>query len=311
MTSAPLRVEVARSGFVESVHLVDVAVVDVSGALVASAGDPSMACAFRSSAKPIQAAVSRAYGFAPRDERHLAIACASHLGEAGHVAAVREILADAGLDDDALRCPVDDALPPLKAMYGITDRPRVHFNCSGKHAAMLAACVASGFPTETYLATEHPLQQAMIARMAAACEMPSLEVLVDGCGVPTPVAPLQAFARAFATVAGTDEAAAMRAHPWLVRGTGAFDTALMESVPGAVSKVGAEGLNCVVLGDVAIALKGRDGGVRHGPPATLFVLRALGLVPDPLPDTLAPLAEPVITGGGAPVGALRVVGDLA
>ena len=33
-------------------------------------------------------------------------------------------------------------------------------NCCGKHAAMLATCVANGWPTATYLDPEHPLQRA-------------------------------------------------------------------------------------------------------------------------------------------------------
>lgn len=306
----PLRVEIVRSGFVESVHIVDVAVVSASGGLVASAGDPQVRLAFRSSAKPLQAAVSRAHGFVPRDDRHLAVACASHHGEDGHVEVIREILADAGLDEDALRCPVDEVPPAFAAMYGVGDRPRIRFNCSGKHAAMLAACVASGWPLETYRDADHPLQRAMRAHLSAAAGLGDLPVLVDGCGVPTPVASLQAFARAFSTVAGTAEGNAMRAQPWLVRGTHGFDTALMENLPDAVSKAGAEGLNCVVVGDVAVALKSRDGMARHSGPATLFVLGRLGLLPDPLPAALRAWAAPTITGGDATVGAARVAGDL-
>ena len=39
-------------------------------------------------------------------------------------------------------------------------------NCSGKHAAMLATCVANGWPTETYLDADHPLQRAIAATFA-------------------------------------------------------------------------------------------------------------------------------------------------
>lgn len=308
--SDPLRVEAVRSGFTESVHLVDVAVVDASGRLVASAGDPDIPLAFRSSAKPLQAAVSREHGFKPRDQRHLAIACASHFGETAHIEAVREILSDAGVGEDQLRCPTDEVGPALAAIFSIHDRGRIFFNCSGKHAAMLAACVASGWPLETYRDADHPLQRAMISHMEDAAGL-QMEILIDGCGVPTPVAPLQAFARAFSTIRGTDEAAAMRAHPWFVRGTGGLDSTLMEHLPGAVSKSGAEALQCVVAGEVTLAIKVRDGMARGGAAATMFVLRQLGLLPDQMAEELQQLEHPVVTGGGAPVGELRVVGDLS
>lgn len=308
--SEPLRIEAVRSGFTESVHEVDVAVVDASGNLIASAGDPEIQIAFRSSAKPLQAAVSREHGFKPRDERQLAIACASHYGEEGHIAVVREILGETGLDEGSLRCPVDATSPLLETLFGVGDRPRIYFNCSGKHAAMLAACVASGYPLETYRNADHPLQRAMVARLEEAAGL-SMRVLIDGCGVPTPVGPLRAFARAFSTVAGTEEAAAMRAHPWLVRGTAGFDTLLMEEIPDLVSKAGAEALACVTVSGVTVALKSRDGQPRPCPPAALFVLRELGLLPAEIPESLASLEKPIITGGGEPVGELRVVGSLS
>ncbi len=43
-------------------------------------------------------------------------------------------------------------------------------NCSGKHAAMLTACVANGWPVDTYLDPSHPLQ--LMVR----------QVMADGAG---------------------------------------------------------------------------------------------------------------------------------
>ena len=80
----------------------------------------------------------------------LALAAASHSGEDFHVAGVRRILAGAGLTEDALQCPPDLPLDEdaQRAMILAGAEPdRVHMNCSGKHAAMLATCVAAGWPT--------------------------------------------------------------------------------------------------------------------------------------------------------------------
>lgn len=120
----PLVVEVVRSGLVESVHLADCAVVDEGGRPVAY---------LRSAAKPLQAAVCLAEGWSPDDERRVALACGSHSGEPEHLRLVSEILAAAGLGEDALRCPPARPIDP-----GAAPPSRIAHNCSGKHAAMLA-----------------------------------------------------------------------------------------------------------------------------------------------------------------------------
>ena len=303
--SDPLRVEIERSGVVESVHLVDVAVVDRSGRLVARAGDPEQPAAFRSSAKPIQARVACEAGWMPRDKAALAIACASHNAEPAHVEQVRALLATAGLDEDALRCPPDAPLARDAALAVGHVAPVLH-NCSGKHAAMLAACVVAGWPTEDYRAPDHPLQAAIRERMTSLLG-PDVPMLTDGCGVPTFVAPLARLATAFSSADGTPEADAMRTYPFMVGGTDRVDTDLMTAAPGLLAKGGAEALLCVVAGEHAIALKVRDGGSRAVGPAALHVLAVLGHID----RTASPQhAEPPVLGGGRPVGHLRARGEL-
>lgn len=310
MTTDPLVVEILRSGVVESTHLVDVALVDASGAPIASAGEPERAAAFRSSVKPLQARASRASGWQPANAAHLAIACASHNAEPAHVRAVRHVLADAGLTEDALRCP--SAWPFLpRDIAGAGVSRRVQHNCSGKHAAFLAACVVAGWPLETYLEPEHPLQMRARAEIEAAAGMRALDELVDGCGAPTLVFPLTAMARAFATVHGTEEAAAMLADPLLVAGNERLDTALLAA--GIVTKAGAEGLSCATFildgRSVGLAIKVRDGATRARVAACTTILQKLGVIDA---DALDPsFTAPPTLGGGHPVGAAIVRGELA
>ena len=301
----PIVVHAVRSGFVESEHLVDVAVVDEDGRTVAWAGDLERAAAFRSSSKPIQAAVSMDSGWEPPSDRALAIACASHSGEPGHLDAVREILGAAGVPEDELRCPAAFPFRPADAV-ALGAPARIVHNCSGKHAAMVACCAANGWPFEDYRAPAHPMQQAVRARMTAALGLVPDE-LIDGCGVRTFVAPLSALARAFATIGGGSQAAAMRAHPWLVGGTERFDSDLMGS-SDLVAKGGAEGLSCVLAPGLSIAMKSRDGTARALPPAVMHVLSLLDLIPE---DVLTQHREPPVLGGGEPVGVLRARGALA
>ncbi len=305
-TAQPLVVDVLRSGVRESSHLVDVAVIDAGGALVAWAGDPEQPAAFRSSAKPLQARVSIEAGWVPQDTRALAIACASHNGEPKHIEAVYAVLAAGGVEESALRCPADVPMY-LPAVIGVTGRAPVYHNCSGKHAAMLAACKAARWPLETYRDADHPLQRAVAAlvdRTVGAVRA----TLIDGCGVPTFVAPLRALARGLLAVEMRAEADAMRAHPFLVGGTDRLDTDLMAAAPHVLIKSGAEGLACLSVAGLGIALKSRDGAARPRGPAVLSVLEQLGLFDG---DVLTQHREPPVLGGGEVVGALRASGSLA
>ena len=305
----PIVVEVERSGFVESVHLVDVAVVDATGRLVAGAGDPNRSAAFRSCAKPIQARVCLENGWVA-DPPSTAVACASHNGEPGHVERVRAILARAGIREEELRCPA--ALPALPDAALVAGGPSSVYNyCSGKHAAMLATCVRNGWPLESYREPDHPLQRLVRDRVEALTG--GIErVLVDGCGVPTFVASLVGFARAFRAIDdGGPEAAAMREHPFLVAGTGELDTDLMGAAPHVLTKYGAEGLQCASANGYGIALKARDGALsRAREPAMLLVLHQLGAIDDAVLAKLAQHAGPPVLGGGVPVGRVRASGRL-
>ena len=301
----PLVVEVIRSGARESLHEVDVAVVDADGRLMASAGDPEQPAAYRSSSKPIQARVSLEAGWTPADARALAIACASHNGEPEHIDTVRAVLADAGLEESVLRCPADVPLY-LPAVMGVREKAPVYHNCSGKHAAMVAACNASGWPLESYRDDHHPLQAAVRALIESFIG-PVGGPLVDGCGVPTYLAPLRALARGLLAIDGGDEAAAMRAHPFLVAGSDRLDTDLMKAAPAVLIKSGAEGLACLSVGGLGIAVKARDGAARARGPAVMTVLEQLHLIPEGL---LPQHREPPVLGGGERVGVLRAQGAI-
>jgi L-asparaginase II len=183
-------------------------------------------------------------------------------------------------------------------------------NCSGKHAAMLATCVANGWDTATYRDPGHPLQQALLAAVERLAGERVAATGVDGCGAPLFALSLTGLARSFAAVAtapaGTPEhrvAEAIRAFPAWVGGTRRDVTALIAGVPGLIAKDGAEGVYAAALPDGrAVALKVEDGTQRARPPVMVAALRALG-VDEPVLDELA---EAELLGGGRPVGSVRV-----
>src|SRR5689334_11673289 len=178
--------EVVRNGRVESEHRGRLVLLDPSGEAVVSDGPVDEPVLPRSSLKPLQAVALVEHGYPGRDGL-LALAAASHDGEDVHIAGARAILAAAGLDEDALQCPRDlpSGREALLAWVGGGGGPaRVCHNCSGKHAAMLATCVASGWPTESYRDPAHPLQQVIRSRLSSLAGAAVAGVAVDGCGAP-------------------------------------------------------------------------------------------------------------------------------
>jgi L-asparaginase II len=242
----PIIVQVVRGGIVEAVHRVHVATTDGE-----SYGDPGLVCYLRSSSKPIQA-IPFLEGYADLDDDELAIACASHRAEPAQLAAVRKVLARAGADIDDLENGTQEGRPDGKLGH----------NCSGKHAGMLAACRAHGWPRHPYRDPAHPLQQ-QIARLIG----PHSAVGIDGCGVPT-FATTLSQAAALLTQAPQPIRAAMQARPELIGASrGAIDTDLMRR-GGWIAKGGAEGLLCAASDDGrGIALKTEDGAYRAIGPA--------------------------------------------
>jgi L-asparaginase II len=266
----PITVAVRRGEIVEARHTVH-AVAVRGGAVVSEAGDGGLLTFMRSAAKPIQALpVLRARP--DLDDRELAIASASHRADPHQIGAVRSLLTKAPAQEDELECGAEGEPPSA-----------LRHNCSGKHAGFLALCRARGWDSRGYRLPDHPVQQAMLAEVAAAADLREGEIptAIDGCGVVNFALPLERMAYAFSRFTELDGGArvadAMRAHPALIRGPGAPDTVLMESLPGWIAKGGAQGLLCAAGPDgIGVALKVEDGGARAVGPAVAAFLGRLG-----------------------------------
>jgi len=272
----PILVEVRRNGLAEAVHCVD-AVAVRGREVIEAAGDPSLTCFMRSSSKPLQALpLVRVHDDLPDDE--LAIACASHHDTPEQVAAVRALLARADATEDDLELGPQEGRPPK----------RIHNNCSGNHAGMLALCRANGWPTQGYRLPDHPVQHACRDAHIEAAEVEPDELATgtDGCGIVTFALTLERMARAFSRLeslrGGARIAAAIRARPDLVGGPDGADYLLMRAAPGWLAKGGAEGLICAAgPGGLGLALKTEDGASRtHGPALAEFLGRLGADVPE-------------------------------
>ncbi|MGW5118219.1 asparaginase [Streptomyces noursei] len=308
---SPVLAEVVRSGFVEGRHRGSLVVLAADGSVEQTLGDVTAPVFPRSTNKPMQAAAILRAGLELSGER-LALAAASHSGEAFHLDLVRTMLAEHGLAAEQLQTPPDLPLDPEEAEHYLAAgnvRDRLTMNCSGKHTAMLAVCALNGWPLGTYLEQDHPLQQLILDVVRTAGGEEVAHIGTDGCGAPLMSLSLTGLARSYRhfvlSEPGTAErrvADAMRAHPEYVAGTRRPDTWLMRALPGTLSKMGAEAVQALALPDGrALAFKIDDGATRTLGPVLARVLRGLG-VDDPV---LARIEDVPLHGGGSRVGEIR------
>ncbi len=319
--SDPVLVEVTRGRRVESVHRGAVAVVDTGGKIVFQAGDIAAAVYPRSAVKAFQALPLIDSGAADRfglSEAEIALACSSHSGEAVHVAAADSMLRKAGRDAGTLECgahwPYDAAATRALAARG-QQPSALHNNCSGKHAGFICLACARGDDPAGYVRPDHPTMRAVTAALSAMTDTVLEDPGTDGCSIPTYAIPLRALAHGFARFGVVDGAparlrAAVAAHPFMVGGTGRFDTLLMQALGARVfAKGGAEGVHCAALPELGlgIAVKGDDGAGRAGEVVIAALVARLLAAAVP-----AALAQPVLRNwNGIEVGALRPAGPLA
>ena len=290
-TVAPeLNVQLLREGIPESQHKASAVVCDRRGRILLSAGDANISTFIRSSLKPFQALTVASTGVLERydlSELDLALMCASHKGTPAHARNAFRILWKCGLEPDALQCPV----PAGK-------KSPLEHNCSGKHAGMLAVCRLRNWPPSTYMPPSHPIQQAIVEKLAEMLNMPAAEFLVarDDCGAPTYLMSLMQIATLYGKLASGDNleleriVRAMTQHPECVGGDGHFDTELMRVSEGKlVSKSGAEGVQCVGrIGDgMGLAIKVADGAKRAKYAVAIQALRQMGWLDPTAAETLA------------------------
>ncbi len=311
LLDAPVVAHVVRGGFVESVHRGIAVFTAPDGSVERAWGDPGAPILPRSSLKPVQAVATLRAG-APLTGEALALACASHSGEPGHLAGVLASLDAAGFGPDDLHNtpgqPVGEASLADWHRSGRGEERLAH-NCSGKHAGMLAACRAAGWDPDTYLAPDHPLQDLVRLVVEELTGEPVVATVTDGCGAPVHAFALAGLARAFGRIAAAQDgpearvAAAMRAHPWFVGGTGRPDSVLMADLPGLIAKEGAEAVIAVGLPDGrGVAAKVADGA-RAARVVAAAVLGGLGLDA----DALARLGDVPVLGHGQRVGSVVAV----
>ncbi len=305
----PLEVRLLREGITESKHIVEAVVCDERGRVLSVAGNSETAAFVRSALKPFQALAVTTTGTLERynlSDRDLAIITSSHKGTIEQVRQVFNILWRADLDPTALQCPIPEG-----------KKSPLEYNCSGKHAGMLAVCQQRHWPINNYLQRKHPVQQLILGKVAELLRMPAEEFLSahDDCGAPTYLMQISQMASLYALLASSSNVdmerivRAMTHHAAMVAGVGEFDTELMRLAPGElVSKSGAEGVQCIGrLGEgMGLTIKVMDGAKRAKYAVAIHLLQQMGWIS---PSAAESLSEKFMSIGKYK--RLEVIGELS
>ncbi len=312
---------VERSGFVESRHAGAAVVLSPDGDVVARYGNADALVLPRSSLKPLQAVACITAGAALEGEQ-LAMSTASHSGTERHASTVRNVLTEGGLTEDDLACPPawpgdTAARDELVREHGA--QTRIRMNCSGKHAAMLRACVATGWPTDGYLDPAHPLQVHIRDVIERLTGEKVAHTAIDGCGAPVYALTLTGLARAIHRIGAASDRSpfalhrvagslvkAVKEHPWTIDGPGRPDTIAIEKL-GVFAKGGAEGVMVMVAPNgTTVALKMLDGAARATTIVAATLLARAGALSDADVASLADALSLEVLGGGTEVGRIHV-----
>ena len=325
----PLQVDVLRDSLIESQHQVLTVVCNHRGDVAEAWGDVSHLIFPRSTIKPLQALPfleSGAVESLGLDERMIALACASHRGEKLHLEVLREWSEKIQISESCLICgghlPFDEE---SQKDFIRNEKPLTPFchNCAGKHMGILSLCKQKNYSTKDYGHFSHPAQREIQKVLSETTQFDHEKAIqgIDGCGIPTYAAPLEALARGLSVFIQSQLSGhrriscdrivqAWKKYPELVSGTKSFLFKTAQVTRGRVLlKNGAEGTLCGLILDkqFSFILKTLDGAPRAAEAAALWTLRRLGALGETEYEVLKPLALPTISNSrGEVVGLLRV-----
>ena len=333
MSDAKVLVEVSRGGNYESYHRGWVAVCNSNGDLIKGTHKSFPDFFARSSIKPIQALPfllsggMETFNFGLSE---LALICSSHSGEPQHREIVQKILDTIKLSEKDLLCGthIPYGAKAAKQLIRSDKEPTpIYCNCSGKHSAMLGACLLNGWDIKTYLDYNHPLQGEIRKHLGIliGLDIDSLNWGIDGCGIPTYSFPLDKLAKIFSLLINYEKAPAeyydslkmihqaFIAYPELVAGEDRIDTIVMQSLENRfVSKIGGEAIFGLGLVNEknSFAIKIEDGTNRPLLSVIAATLEQLGFDVENIPELKNLKYTKIFNNNGLEVGEIKPVFEL-
>ena len=250
-------------------------------------GDNRQRFFLRSCMKPLQAACIVDFNL-NFDLKEIAVCAASHTGEKLHIELVNDILLKNGFSNDDLLCPPEMPLSETaqKDLLLKNEEPqRVHSNCSGKHAMMLAVCKKNEWSTIDYDKFEHPIQRHIYSNILnfIECNNVVLPKSLDGCGLPVYALTLRELCKSFINLFSDNKyeilKEAIANNPYVAGGFYRLDSEIINASNGRlIAKVGAGGLVVVynIQKQEAIAIKILDASMQARAIATVKYLTSVG-----------------------------------
>ncbi len=279
-------VNIFRGKYIESQHLVNVSNLD---------SEKGFELYLRSSLKPFQLLPLVSQGGFDKfglEDSLLALFSSSHSGEEMHTKPLLKILKEQDIREDDLYCnphwPLNDEFSRELSSQGKVPT-KIHNNCSGKHVAMLLMCKYFEFDYEQYWSEDHPLQILLVDYLSDLFQYKLTNIATDGCGAPIPYVDSRSVVKSADKLLKEDSEAAvawkriissMKDNPYLVAGTGRFDSLLMDRSNNKITaKVGAEGVIFIHSDKDTIIMKSLDGSRRGADLLSLYFAREKGLIP--------------------------------
>ena len=291
-----IHVDFIRGKRIESSHQVKALVTNVDGKVLLSTNNDNEFFFPRSSIKIFQAipfAMSNAIKNYKLNNKHIALACASHKGEKFHIKELKKWISKINLKTKNLQCGIHaplDKNASEKIIYSRKKFNELHNNCAGKHLGMLTSCLVNNQSITNYLDYNHVHQKNIrkIFNKFTESKLSKKNFSLDGCSAPQYSFKIKSISKALNNLIKSyknnyDYSDQVRTlvnsileNPEFIGGTVSFDTKVIKASKGKIfCKSGAEGVFLFVdfQKEISGVIKITDGNERAIPIAILNIFK--------------------------------------
>ena len=291
-----IHVDFVRGKKVESTHQVKALVTTVDGKVLLSTNNDNEYFFPRSSIKIFQAipfAMSNAIKNYKLNNKHIALACASHKGEKFHIKELKKWISKINIKTKNLQCGIHaplDKNASEKIIYSRKKFNELHNNCAGKHLGMLTSCLVNNQSITNYLDYNHVHQKNIrkIFNKFTESKLSKKNFSLDGCSAPQYSFKIKSISKALNNLIKSyknnyDYSDQVRTlvnsileNPEFIGGTVSFDTKVIKASKGRIfCKSGAEGVFLFVdfQNEISGVIKITDGNERAIPIAILNIFK--------------------------------------